>query len=356
MNRLSSRLAARTSTRQLDLLHAANAAGYAADALVRQQWQQLIDLLAHPDCRRLNCPALALRLRVMFLSVANHLRDSLRAFAYQGHESSASILTDILPQRALLQARPGRPTQPVRAFPEGQANGAPGGAHTLFVQAHTLFVRLDEAKAPHQPSAERRTSVPQTLSAPGKPPPRRPREPVVGGSDDEKRREELRRILFPAPSEAKVADILRRPVFGQTWDQDLTTASKLAGFDPEKMAVTIAQRFAFGDTPQQIAKQLMPAVDGVKKTARRIARTYGMQVSHAVSREAHEQLGDLLVGYQAHSQLDQNTRSWHAARSGTIYYKNPAGDQKGYAQMPNPPLEADDANERPAGEPKLANH
>lgn len=310
MNRLSSRLAARTGTRQLDLLHAANGAGFAAAALIRERWNDLLALLMHPACRGLNCPTLAWHLHGILAAVRLHLRDTLTRFAHFGHDSAASVLVNTIPARTLLRGK--------------------------------RVVPVFEAK-PQLPGIRF-------------PPPRPPREPVVGGSDDERRRRELQEMLFPAPSEAKVADILRRPVFGQTWEQELSSASRLAGFDPDLMAQTIASSFALGKTPQEIAKDLRPAVAEVGSTARRIARTYGMQISHAVTREAHEQLGDLLVGYQTHAQFDSNTRSWHASRSGTIYYAKPTEGQKGYFQMPNPPLEADDPNERPAGAPKTAWH
>ena len=37
-----------------------------------------------------------------------------------------------------------------------------------------------------------------------------------------------------------------------------------------------------------------------------------------------------------------------------IYYANPENGQKGYYQLPNPPDEADDPNERPVGAPQVA--
>ena len=174
------------------------------------------------------------------------------------------------------------------------------------------------------------------------------------GLTDAERREAFRQVLFPAPSPAKIAAILRQPIHGSTWEQDLTQASRIAGFDPERMVQMIAGGFSAGQTPSQIAKTLLPVVSNVKTSARRIARTYGVQVANAVQRDAHEQLGDMLLGYEVHAQIDQNTRPWHASRDGTMYYKNPGPGQKGYAQMPHPPLEAEDPRERPAGAPKTA--
>lgn len=357
--RLTQALATHTGIRQMELLHAANGAGYAANALIRERWNDLIALLQHPACRHLNCPTLAFHLRGILAAVQIHLRDTLVRFAHFGHDSAANVLVNTIPARTLVRGRTrfleaGR-SDPYKVSKEGGwvfLTDTGGQRHGPFasVSAANAWARQQRAV---QSGAERRTVAPQPgLQFP--PPPRPPREPVLSGSDDENRRRQLKQMLFPSPTEDRVAAILRRPVFGQTWEQELSQASKIAGFDADLMAQTISQSFALGKTPAEIAKDLRPAVAGVGSAARRIARTYGMQVSHAITRETHEQLGDLLVGYQVHAQFDINTRSWHADRSGTIYYANPEEGQKSYFQMPNPPLEADDPNERPAGAPHMA--
>ncbi len=66
-----------------------------------------------------------------------------------------------------------------------------------------------------------------------------------------------------------------------------------------------------------------------------------MRIAHSVQHIAWKGMGDLVIGYQIHATLDQNTRPAHAARNGTIYYADPKQGQLGYDKMPHPPLEAD---------------
>ena len=152
------------------------------------------------------------------------------------------------------------------------------------------------------------------------------------------------------------ADELQRPLFGRTWEQDLANASRLTGYDPDGMARQLALSLALGKNIRQAAQDLLPMVDGVKSTARRIARTYGMQVAHYGAMTAHESLGpDMVIGYQIHAvRGNPHSRPWHVFRSGTIYYREPKEGQKGFHQMPQPPLEALDPRERPPGTPAIA--
>ncbi len=169
---------------------------------------------------------------------------------------------------------------------------------------------------------------------------------------DEDQRDFISDLLFPPLSVERVAAILQRPIAGRTWLQDLSQATRLAS--PDVVASIIANGFSAGLNPREIAALLRPAVQGVQTSARRVARTYGMQVAHRVQMDAHEQLGDLVIGYTVRSAKSPNSRKWHVQRSGTEYFLNPKKGQKGMAQCPHPPLEADDPVERPAGTPHLA--
>jgi SPP1 gp7 family putative phage head morphogenesis protein len=120
------------------------------------------------------------------------------------------------------------------------------------------------------------------------------------------------------------------------------------------LASIVANGMAAGKSQRDIANEILPQVDGVRSSARRIARTEGARVLHQTQQLCHEQLGDLIVAYQVHSVHDHNTRPWHAARSGTVYYRDPKPGQKGPAQQPNPPAEAEDAGERPSNTPATA--
>ena len=159
---------------------------------------------------------------------------------------------------------------------------------------------------------------------------------------------DLSALLFPAPTPDEIA----RVVYASGWQDRLAAASRLA--PPAQMASLLAAGLAAGKSQQQIARDLLPAVEGVRASARRVARTEALRVAGAMQMAAHEALGDLVIGYRAHAVIDEHSRPWHAARSGTIYYKNPGPGQKGLDKMPRPPDEPPDASERPPGTPQTA--
>jgi SPP1 gp7 family putative phage head morphogenesis protein len=159
---------------------------------------------------------------------------------------------------------------------------------------------------------------------------------------------DLAGLLFPPPSEAQVAAV----VFGSDWQDRLSAATRLAS--PEALADVLAAGLAAGKTQQEIARDLLPLVDGVRSAARRVARTEALRVAGDAQMRCHEQLGDLVVGYQVHATLDQHTRPWHAARSGQVYYLRPGPGQLGPDQMPHPPDEPRDPTQRPPGAPETA--
>jgi len=174
----------------------------------------------------------------------------------------------------------------------------------------------------------------------------------VGPEDADDQRDYLSDLLFPPLDSPRIAAILRQPIAGSTWQQDLDRATKYAS--GEQIANVMASGLSLGKNPREVAKELQSRLGVVQSSARRVARTYGVQVAHRAQMDCHQALGGLLVGYQIRATLDQHTRPWHAARSGTIYYLDPAPGQKGMAQCPHPPLEAEDPNERPPGTPRTA--
>ena len=178
-------------------------------------------------------------------------------------------------------------------------------------------------------------------------------EPAVPEPSGDALRRLFQALLFPPPPLQLVQSIVFGSAAGQpAWPARIASLSRLA--PPEVLATTVANGFSQGLSQRAIAELLEPMVNNVRASARRIARTEGLRVSHAVQQRCHDQLGDLVIAYQVHATLDQNTRSWHAARSGTVYYRNPGPGEKGPQQQPNPPEEAADASERPAGTPQTA--
>ena len=303
LNRLSARIANAAGLRHLELLALADRAADAVDAQVVRAWRQLIQRLTEPQARRFAQQSV----HELFVAVAAALRGHLVAAGKWGHAQTVRLVRRHIPQRIIRLAiyRPERLREDVRP---ALLTFAGWGAFTAPEPAEDL---------------DRRERLQQLLD-----------------------------LLFPPPSEASILQVLRNPLHGSTWEQDLQWATRLA--QPEALAATIATSFSLGKTPAQIARDLLPIVQSVKSSARRIARTYSAQAANHMQQEAWQGLGDMLVGYMVHAQLDQHTRPWHAARNGTIYYLEPKEGQKGPAQQPHPPLEAEDARERPVGTPRTA--
>src|SRR2546426_840009 len=91
------------------------------------------------------------------------------------------------------------------------------------------------------------------------------------------------RLLFPPPP----AEIVNRVIFGNGWAEHFQASTRFQA-DPGRLAQTIAVGQLRGDTPQEIARDLMPAVDNVRSTTKRLARTETMRVAHEVQHDAHE--------------------------------------------------------------------
>lgn len=79
----------------------------------------------------------------------------------------------------------------------------------------------------------------------------------------------------------------------------------------------------------------------MRSIAYKIGRTSVSQMAGNVSKKVYESLPRSLVGFQVHGILDDKIRPAHRERNGTIYYKTPRYGNKGFDQMPNPPMEAD---------------
>lgn len=308
---VSSRLAARTGTRQLEVLARADAAADAVDRAIAAEWAALFRDLrgaASPGERRFIA---SMRLRKLLHAAHETLRDKLTGLVAFGHRTAAEVLVQTVPVEGLRYAAGARAGLVLAEAAPGQLPG---------------FIQLSTAQPGRLATRDRSTPL---------------REPARRKLSDAELRRRFDALLFEPPTAQQVQAILRQPVAGRSWEQDLTRASSLAGFDPERMATALAFGFAAGKNPRELAKDLLPAVQGVKSSARRIGRTYGMQVAHHAQMQAHAELGDLVDGYQIHALLDQWTRPAHRARNGTIYWRRPQPGQLGLDQMPHPPLEAD---------------
>lgn len=165
-------------------------------------------------------------------------------------------------------------------------------------------------------------------------------KPLSGLSDDEAR-EAFASALFPPPSESQVLGIMGTVLNGQKWYQALDASAKAAAFEPGSLAALVARDISQGKSQREVAKSVLPFVNGVRYRAKRVARTYGLAVAHDSQQAANDALADLIEGWQVHATLDQNTRPKHRERNGRIYYLHPQPGQAGLDQKPDPPREAD---------------
>lgn len=160
----------------------------------------------------------------------------------------------------------------------------------------------------------------------------------------------LRRLVLPVPPE----HVIRRRV--ERLIQPFVAAPRPDLVSPERMASTLVQSYSQGKSLDEIAEDLLPVADNVRSSARRVARTWGVHVANESQFQAHEQLGDEVVGYRLKSARIETTRWWHRDRHDTVYYRNPPPGEKSFYQMPRPPMEPADPSERPAGTSWLAWH
>jgi F like protein len=325
VNHVSNRLAARSGIRQVEAVVKADAAADAAEAAVRRVWADVLRLLKqlkHPFHSRASFHQAALEVFSRLHGVVEGtLAYHFRRLATWGHHETAATLAATLPLGYLAAAA--RKLEEGYKRPEELCLESEGDDY-LEAVADPGAIGLSLDRNQHLRAADRARPL----------------------------RDLFQSLLFPPPPQDVIDRIVFAPSAGVSWRDRLAAATKLAG--PFQLAQVLADGYAQGKTQQQLAKDLMPVVQGVATSARRIARTEGLRIAHAVQLEAFAECEGLIIGFQIHATLDQNTRSWHAQRSGTIYYLHPTGDQKGPRQQPHPPLEAEDPSERPAGTPQTA--
>ena len=151
--------------------------------------------------------------------------------------------------------------------------------------------------------------------------------------------EQMKGMIFPPQTEAAARAIVHRPTAGVGWEARLAQQTTLA--PPGQLASLITTWRATGTTPKIMEEAMMPLVNGVRSTARRVARTEGQRVASQTRLESYEALGDLVIGYQIHATMDSHTRPHHAARNGQTYFKDPKPGQLSSTDMPIPPQESD---------------
>jgi SPP1 gp7 family putative phage head morphogenesis protein len=333
-NHLSSRLAARAIGRQTESIILAERAAMAVDRAVIGLWRRILFSINQRN------PAIARHQVQGHLASLAHVakasvRDSLTRVAHWG-------------RRAAMQEMGILPSTYLRAATVARVAPSPTLESTLLeIDAHTLIMRgiSNITTGP----AVKPGIIELALQALGLPTdpfsasnfifgPRE--EPTAETMTPQEKREAYSAFLFPPPAAEDVHRIVHATVGGVTWEQRLDSATRTSA-TPEKLAQIVGDGVAAGRTAQQIAKELLPVVDGVRSSARRIARTESLRVVHEVQFEQWQGLGEMIAGYQIHSVMDERVRSSHALRNGHIYYVNPKPGQSGLDECPHPPAEAD---------------
>jgi hypothetical protein len=307
-------LTQRAHARQVLAVALADRNANRAQACVRRVWAQMLRdlrLPAHDAAQRV------LRsLRALPDLARQNVADSLGGVLRLGTRSARAGVVASVPKRLLVRAAQRRVYGPARRDEQVPARRVSGVRQGSLAES---FNWLD-------------------LLAPFLRPPDDPDDTAL----------DWRAILFPAPS----ADHAERVIFGSGWLDRIREGTGLGS--PEAIAQRVFVGLTLGQTHQEIARELLPVVDGVRSSAKRLARTESMRVAAATQMEAHAALGDLVIGYTIHATLDANTRPWHRARDKQQYFIDPTPDQKGPMQMPHPPDEAADPAERPPGAPRTA--
>jgi hypothetical protein len=322
MQSVNACLAAYGAIRQVRVVEFADSAANAAERAVRKTWMAVLRAL------KSGLPLVAGHLlRTLDQESRESIGHSLRRAAVWGHRSARRDIEQSLPTAFAVDAAAAKvwgPTEGTDNANQSTSNGGrsdvfhladrSGGGHTVLTESLTVADLLAAFRDPNDATTH---------------PPRG----------------DLFDFLFPAFTPAQVDHV----VYANDWEDRLRAATKLA--EPSALARIISTGLALGKSHQEIALDLRPAVQGVVTSARRIARQECLRVAADVQDRCHDQLGDLVIGWQIHATIDERTRPWHAHRSGQIYYIHPKTGQKGLEQLPNPPDEARDPRERPPGTP-----
>lgn len=126
--------------------------------------------------------------------------------------------------------------------------------------------------------------------------------------------------IFEPPPPEDVLQVVYTPMAGKTWSERIQMLSALVQ-DKFKLAAQLAQSYSDGGTLEEIRKAIKPLVQQVDVSARRIVRTEGLRVAHAIQDRVDriaEKYG-AVEGYRYRATLDAVVRPHHAARHGFVY-------------------------------------
>lgn len=318
---LSSRLAAHTGTRQVEASDRADRAAASVDRAISIIWQRILALLASNPSYLTAQHQMHAILADLYPLTSRSIEDSLLKIGRWGYRTAQANLMRTLPTAYLRAASPA-PVEILRGIKRQRVKLVPQFAGRLQ-EAYTPpgAVQLGYGTDGAFTFSDRLTPL---------------RPPTVGTLTDAQQRALFEQFLFPPLTPLQILSLMNHPEQGLPWYQQLANSTRLA--TPAQLASTMLNGISAGLTQQQIARELMPVVNNVRVSARRIARTEGLRVAHAVQMQAHAQVDDLIAGYQIHAVLDLVTRPAHRHRNGKVWLKTDPVPMQQKLEMEGPTL------------------
>ncbi len=294
----SSRLAAHTGTRQVHAVELADRAANAVERTIAGLWRQITGAVkslsvANPFQKR---DAIVDLLKAVPYHTAWATYYQLQRSANWGHKTAVKGLTATLPRNylaAVAARRFHRLGRPVTEAVELQEDFA--GIIAMMIkmgQGFSIDLNVPYSPEPWAPRLFSHDEIDQLLKD----------------------------FIFPPPSAAEVSQVVFAPSAGMTWTERLARLSRLA--PPEQMGAVVVSGMAAGKSYTEVTEDLLPLMDNYRASARRVSRTECLRVTNAMQHAAHEELGDMLAGYQIHAVLDEHTRPKHRHRNGKTWMKD----------------------------------
>ena len=304
---LSKKLAAKMHQRQIDSLAKLASIDRLIDKASATVVERLIKVVTGDQSLGNKLLQLSAASQTLTVTLQATIGQELHKFADWAHRSSTWALIGVIPRPWLVALLPIEARVTVETYDPPRAGTLVGGYGGLKIVYEDMQIERDPFGVPVEPLSQ------------------------VVLTDTEKD-EVLEKILFPAPSAKEVSQIIART----GWEERFGALSKKIT-DNRALFSELVTGYSDGENLQQLSKRVEGLVDGIKSSAKRIARTEGMRVAERIQRRSWEPLGDIMTGAQVIAVLDERTRPEHATRNGQVYYKNPRAGQKSMSELPDLP-------------------
>lgn len=256
--------------------------------------------------------------------------------AIAGHrkaESRIEGITDIIRRswlqlQALIKAKGSRAvtTAKARAILQQMAAATEAAIEPVLVTgAEDSFETAFDIWAEHLPADWWKLAFPDDpetvlLEAKGKSKKKKGKFPVSAPKTTEKKVSKKTAARIKAKIKPKRSATLRA-VRSRGWKSRMRKWSKKVT-DLDKVAELIADGIEKGKKFETIVNSVRPHVDAYSSSVRRLVRTELAFHENKQLEKQFEAFGEIIEGFQIINPLDERTRPTHAARAGTIYWKD----------------------------------